>query len=215
MGWYPFSNWVKDNSIVFQNDANQWWVWAERVLSQVESSWRILFLNWNRAYIFLSILDPTIKFQFWGQVCLEYGPLSLGLCWITAISLPKVKTTNAKGQKIHTLMCKRQIVWVKPMHRGAFCQFPFWWIYYYGSNKSTGKETGKTHNCAMADKPKSVKLKNAFFWEDFNPLWLREDILSSWTIAHDTPTYILENNRSAELLSDANIWKYFSPVSIF
>ena len=26
------------------------------------------------------------------------------------------------------------------MHRGAFCQFPFRWIYYYGSNKSTGKE---------------------------------------------------------------------------
>ena len=35
------------------------------------------------------------------------------------------------------------------MHRGAFCQFPFRWIYYYGSNKSTGKETGKTHLCAL------------------------------------------------------------------
>ena len=35
------------------------------------------------------------------------------------------------------------------LHRGAFCQFPFWWIYYYGSNKSIGKETGKTHLCAM------------------------------------------------------------------
>ena len=33
--------------------------------------------------------------------------------------------------------------------RGAFCQFPFRWIYYYGSNKSTGKETGKTHLCAV------------------------------------------------------------------
>ena len=30
-------------------------------------------------------------------------------------------------------------------HRRAFCQFPFRWIYYYDSNKSTGKETGKTH----------------------------------------------------------------------
>ena len=28
-------------------------------------------------------------------------------------------------------------------------QFPFRWIYYYGSNKSTGKETGKTHLCAL------------------------------------------------------------------
>ena len=34
-------------------------------------------------------------------------------------------------------------------HRGAFYQFLFQWIYYYGSNKSTGKETGKTHLCAL------------------------------------------------------------------
>ena len=35
------------------------------------------------------------------------------------------------------------------MHRGAFCKFPFRWIYYYVSNKSTGKGTGKTHLCAL------------------------------------------------------------------
>ena len=35
------------------------------------------------------------------------------------------------------------------VHRGAFCQFPFRWIYYYGSNKFTGKETEKMHLCAM------------------------------------------------------------------
>ena len=31
--------------------------------------------------------------------------------------------------------------------RGAFCQFSFRWIYYYGSNKPTGKETGNTNLC--------------------------------------------------------------------
>ena len=31
--------------------------------------------------------------------------------------------------------------------RGAFCQFPFRWIYYCHSSESTGKETGKTHLC--------------------------------------------------------------------
>ena len=31
------------------------------------------------------------------------------------------------------------------VHRGAFWQFPFRWIYCFGSNKSTKKETGKTH----------------------------------------------------------------------
>ena len=36
------------------------------------------------------------------------------------------------------------------MHRGAFCQLTFRWIYYYGSNKSTRKETDKTHLCALA-----------------------------------------------------------------
>ena len=35
------------------------------------------------------------------------------------------------------------------VHRGAFCQFLFLWIYYYGSNKFTGKKTVKTHLCAV------------------------------------------------------------------
>ena len=35
------------------------------------------------------------------------------------------------------------------MHRGAFCQFTFQWIDYYGSNKSTGKETSKLHLCVQ------------------------------------------------------------------
>ena len=37
----------------------------------------------------------------------------------------------------------------KPVHRGAFCQFPFRWIYYCHSNKSTREESGKTHLCAV------------------------------------------------------------------
>ena len=37
------------------------------------------------------------------------------------------------------------------VHRGAFCHFPFRWIYYYGSNKSTRKETGKKHLCVLCN----------------------------------------------------------------
>ena len=37
----------------------------------------------------------------------------------------------------------------QPIHRGAFCQSSFRWIYYYGNNKSTGKETSKSHLCAI------------------------------------------------------------------
>ena len=41
------------------------------------------------------------------------------------------------------------ITYVNVNHqRGAFCQFIFRWVYHYGSNKYTGKETGKTHLCA-------------------------------------------------------------------
>ena len=38
---------------------------------------------------------------------------------------------------------------ITALHRGAFCQSSFRCIYYYDSNKSTGKETGKTHLCAL------------------------------------------------------------------
>ena len=40
---------------------------------------------------------------------------------------------------------------VRPVHRGAFCQSLFRWIYYCHSSKSTGKKTGEMHLCAMAD----------------------------------------------------------------
>ena len=43
-----------------------------------------------------------------------------------------------------------------PPHRGAFCQFPFRWIYYCHSTKSTGK----THLCAVSRLPLA---KRVFF----------------------------------------------------
>ena len=36
-----------------------------------------------------------------------------------------------------------------PMHRGAYFQFIFRWIHYCHSTKSTWKETGKRHLCAL------------------------------------------------------------------
>ena len=37
------------------------------------------------------------------------------------------------------------------VHRGAFCQFTLQWIYYCHSSISTGKETDKTHLCAVIE----------------------------------------------------------------
>ena len=37
-----------------------------------------------------------------------------------------------------------------PMQRGAFCKFPFRWIYYYGSNKSTKLAKRSSVQCSMS-----------------------------------------------------------------
>ena len=39
------------------------------------------------------------------------------------------------------------------LHRDAFWEFPFRWIYYCNSSESTGKETDKTHLCALVRIP--------------------------------------------------------------
>ena len=44
-----------------------------------------------------------------------------------------------------------------------FCQFLFRWIYYYHSDKSTGKESGKTHLSALLQFPKMFSYIS-FYW---------------------------------------------------
>ena len=48
---------------------------------------------------------------------------------------------------------------IATLHRGAFCQFPFRWIYYNGS-----KETCKTDLSALTDFRKYVSLKKWQKW---------------------------------------------------
>ena len=61
-------------------------------------------------------------------------------------------------QKMKIILAK-----IRLLHRGAFCQFPFRWIYYYGSNESTGKETGK--NAPLCDKSDNIWLDWIKFFE--------------------------------------------------
>ena len=61
----------------------------------------------------------------------------------------------------------------KALHRGAFCQFPFRWIYYCHSSKSTGKETGKTHLCAL----KGWQFKNGILLPKLFCLTVRKIVL--------------------------------------
>ena len=67
---------------------------------------------------------------------------------------------------------------ILPLHRGAFCQFPFGWIYHYGSNKSTEKKTGKTHVCALVwriladlEVPHEI---DSWYFHNLLGLWLQE-----------------------------------------
>ena len=57
---------------------------------------------------------------------------------------------------------------ISAVHRSAFCQFPFRWIYYYGSNKSTGKEIGKTHLSAVKKfKQSQLQCQVRKLWSDY------------------------------------------------
>ena len=49
----------------------------------------------------------------------------------------------------HVMLCSRHCQHANTLLRGVFCQFPFRWIYYCHNSKSTRKETGKTHLCAL------------------------------------------------------------------
>ena len=65
---------------------------------------------------------------------------------ISALLLDQKKISHGMSNKSIKIGMKRYTV-----HRGAFCQFPLRWIYYCHSSKSTGKETGKMHLCALAN----------------------------------------------------------------
>ena len=74
---------------------------------------------------------------------------------------------------LRSYLCDLKLCSFSPVHRGAFCQFPFRWIYYCHSSKSTGKESGKTHLCAVHTKqvshwPKHIsELKQIPEWSRF------------------------------------------------
>ena len=65
--------------------------------------------------------------------------------WVHAQSLVLRPFSAALPTIMHA--CKSSIV--DPLHRDAFCQFTFRWIYYCYSSKSTGQKTGKTHLCEL------------------------------------------------------------------
>ena len=75
------------------------------------------------------------------------------------------------------------------MHRGVFCQFPFRWIIYYcHSSKSTGKETGKTHLCAM-EKTNTMAIFPCFMYKKYPYV--------GWWVFQTSPKTPLDNIKMA------------------
>ena len=62
-----------------------------------------------------------------------------------ALLLERLIFTNASKKYIILSV----ILFKSAVQRSTFCQFPFQWIYYCHSSKSTGKEIFKTHLCAL------------------------------------------------------------------
>ena len=85
----------------------------------------------------LFMVAGSVRSCNFSNLHMSYGLIQK--CWLNTIRSSK--------SKVHPM--DLHYTGYTPVHRGAFYQFPFRWIYYYGSNKSTGKETGKTHLCAL------------------------------------------------------------------
>ena len=82
---------------------------------------------------------------------LTANPLLEDYCNLTPSSLLPLTYSEIFKKacsKVIIFYIHRKILSPRP-HRDVFWQFLFWWIYYCHSSKSTGKETGKTHLCAL------------------------------------------------------------------
>ena len=108
--------------------------------------------NWqyHSSCIWIFLCSLTCHYKLNSHICLN---------WTIKVSVKWVMEFLSERYKI-----------ISTVHRGAFCQFPFWWIYYYGSNKSTGKETGETHLCAVYIKHRSNQTKHYHLQLQANPL---------------------------------------------
>ena len=115
---------------------------------------------------------------------LYYKVRCVAVCWHynvqTLISPPVLKLWDTQGY-LCTLGFLAKISFT-PLHRGAFCQFSFRWIYSCYCSKSTWEETGKTHHCALSyhpggclgcqEKQKSSRKYNLYVWfAVFQPKW--------------------------------------------
>ena len=93
----------------------------------------------------------TIKCTILCSCCYHYGPLKKPQNPNAQCQWSDIKQVLIREMNCSFLFDRGQPTSLS-LHRGAFCQFPFRWIYYYGGNKSTGKETGKMHLCAVIEK---------------------------------------------------------------
>ena len=85
------------------------------------------------------------------------------------------------------------------VHRGAFWQFPFRWIYYCHSTNSTGKETGKMHLCgALENTFKRWQSRPLYFETKFECCWiiLNTETVFLWSVGQNICNSTISNTPS-------------------
>ena len=99
----------------------------------------ILILLWSGLSLNFISLQKIFFLWCWSKiqqtilVCYIFGASSnLFLSLLSFLNLSRTWTRTRRPS----------LVIMQALHRGAFCQFPFWMVYYCHSSKSSGKETG-------------------------------------------------------------------------
>ena len=113
------------------------------------------FFLWIRPFVIFNNIVKSCRFFLTSTICQKFVFSKLFRSYfagtlrkICCSDWEKLLKFDAEGREFSK--CLRSLEqFIRTVHRGAFCQYTFRWIYYYGSNKSTGKETGKSHLCAV------------------------------------------------------------------
>ena len=92
-----------------------------------------------------------LEYAFIFKMYFHYGNvLSFSRCaFISPNGLSFFRSTSPLLKYFTLIVITAVTSTVTSVHTGVFCQLPFCWIYYCHSIKTTRKETGKTHLCAV------------------------------------------------------------------
>ena len=129
---------INYNYLAVESSDDKFWIWSElSEKGQTKSSKSIsplvadlvldllVKVNWD----FLPFFTLVVAVKFWWFAQCKFW-------FISGFIVYSLYSGSPLSTNFIPTALKFVLVETVPAHRGAFCQFPFRWIYYYGSNKS-------------------------------------------------------------------------------